>query len=202
MEAVTRPPARPVAPLFSPDWATLLLEGPKRDAYQLPDRLVEALRLHNGESVGDIGAGSGYLMSRLSGAVGPTGRVYEEEIQEEFLPTLRKRAKPLHNVEVVLGKMTDPCLPPQSVDCMLLLTVYHEVQQPVEFLRTLHKAMRPGGRLAIVDFDAAIKGHPEAPDGHWVARQAVIDEARKAGWTLKEEPLFLRSASQFYLIFE
>lgn len=189
---------RPVAPLFSPA-LTSRLEGPERDKWQKPDKIVRALRLRPGETVADIGAGSGYLERRLSRAVGTRGRVYAEEIQPAFLPPLRRRARSLPNVRVVLGTATDPRLPLHSVDCFVLLTVYHEVQQPTAFLRTLHRCARPGARLALIDFDDNRHGMPPAPVNHWVAESDVLAEAQAAGWTPAERHEFL--SSQFFLVF-
>jgi predicted methyltransferase len=194
-----RPRPRPVAPLFDPSQAHSLLEDPKRDRWQQPDRIVRALRLKPGDAVADIGAGSGYLLSYLSKSVGPTGTVYAEEIQEEYLPDLERRAEALRNVRVVLGTAGDPKLPSRSVDCFVLLTVYHEVQQPVSFLHTLQAAARPGARLAIIDFDASRKGDPPAPAGHELPEGDVLVEARAAGWELAERHEFI--SSQFFLVF-
>ncbi len=194
-------PARPVSPLFNPDHAAELLEGAARDKWQQPQKVVEALRLQPGESAADIGAGSGYLMPYLSRGVGARGSVYEEEIQAAFLPALNQKARSCPNVHVVLGRADDPGLPRNSIDCFVLLTVYHEVEHPTAFLRALHRYARPNARLAIIDFDAAIIGNPPAPEGHWVRQQDVIAEAKAAGWELAEQRDFLRSASQFYLVF-
>jgi predicted methyltransferase len=190
---------RAVSPLFDPSQAQTLLEAPDRDAWQKPDEIVAALNLQPGETVADIGAGSGYLISRLSRAVGASGTVYAQEIQKEFLPALQRRAKPLGNVRVILGTADDPRLPERSVDCFVLLTVYHEVQKPVEFLRTLHRFARPGARLAIIDFDAARRGSPPAPTGNDVPEVDVLAEARAAGWELSARHPFL--SSQFFLVF-
>jgi ubiquinone/menaquinone biosynthesis C-methylase UbiE len=124
-----------VAPLFDPARAPDLLDAPDRDRWQQPARVVRALRLRPGDAVADIGAGSGYLLPHLSAAVGPAGRVYAQEIQDAFLPALRRHARALSNVRVVLGTADDPRLPAGGVDCFVLLTVYHEVQRPVAFLR-------------------------------------------------------------------
>lgn len=194
-------PPRSVSPLFNPEHAGELLEGKKRDKWQQPQRLVEMLHLKPGEIVADIGAGSGYLMPYLSRGVGARGCVFEEEIQAAFLPTLRQKAQLRDNVHVILGRADDPKLPHDSVDCFVLLTVYHEVEHPVAFLQTLRQSARPDARLAIIDFDAGIKGDPPAPEGHWIGEQDVIREAEEAGWELAERQEFLRPASQFYLIF-
>jgi ubiquinone/menaquinone biosynthesis C-methylase UbiE len=192
-------PDRYIAPLFEPSRARELLDDPYRDRWQQPARIVRVLRLPSGSTVADVGAGSGYLMRYLSRAVGPNGRVYAEEIQEEFLPTLNRRAQALGNVCVLLGTAEDPKLPEGGVDCFVLLTVYHEVQHPVDFLRTLHRYARPGTRLAIIDFDDNRHGSPAAPLNHWVSENDVLAETRAAGWELSERHEFL--SSQFFLVF-
>jgi arsenite methyltransferase len=191
--------ARIVSPLFDPGQAHAKLEAPDRDKWQQPERLVQALNLKHGDRVADIGAGSGYLLPYLSRAVGTAGKIYAEEIQEAFLPELRNRAKARANVEVTLGTAEDPRLPARDINCFVLLTVYHEVQQPVEFLKSLHRYAKPGARLAIIDFDANRKGDPPAPRGHEVSERDVIAEALAAGWNLKERNEFL--GNQFFLIF-
>ena len=191
--------ARPVAPLFDPNMASARLEGPARDRWQQPERIVEALHLRAGDTVADIGSGTGYLLPYLSHAVGAKGHVVAEEIQDGFLAGLHHRAKLLHNVEVTLGTAEDPNLPSGNVSAFVLLTVYHEVDHPVDFLRTLRKYACPDARLAIIDFDANRKGDPTAPAEHQVAESAVIQEARAAGWELAGRHDFI--SSQFFLVF-
>jgi ubiquinone/menaquinone biosynthesis C-methylase UbiE len=192
-------PLRVPAPLFDPKETSRLLEDPERDRWQQPARIVAALKLRPGATVADIGSGSGYLLPYLSRAVGPAGTVYAEEIQEAFLPALRRRAERLGNARVVLGTATDPNLPAGSIDCFVLLTVYHEIQDAVPFLRALRRAARPDARLAIIDFDQRRRGVPPAPIGHEVAARDVLPEARAAGWRLQEKHEFL--SSQFFLVF-
>lgn len=191
---------RKAAPLFEPGRAGELLDEPGRDAWQQPALLVQHLRLRRGASVADVGAGSGYLLPYLSRAVGPRGVVYAQEIQNEFLPMLNRRARKLGNVRTVKGTADDARLPRRTIDCFVLLTVYHEVQQPVAFLKSLHRAARSGARLAIIDFDADRKGSPPAPIGHEIADVQVIAEAQAAGWLLAQRHEFL--SSQFFLIFQ
>ena len=191
---------RTPAPLFDPALADALLEAPDRDRWQKPKEIVRALRIQPGMSIADVGAGSGYLLTYLSEAVGPTGRLYAQEIQESFLARLRTRSKNLMNVTVVRGTPIDPKLPPGSIDRFVLLTVYHEVQNPIAFLNTLRRYARPGARLAVIDFDADRRGELPAPPGHEVPEGAVISEARAAGWKLSEKHDFL--SSQFFLVFE
>ena len=191
--------ARTVSPLFDPALAPSRLDTHERDRWQQPARIVDALRLKKGDAVADIGSGSGYLLPYLSRAVGPKGAVIAEEVQDGYLAPLRERAHRLPNVRVVMGTVDDPKLPMRAVDAFVLLTVYHEVDHPVDFLKTLRAYARPNARLAIIDFDAARKGDPPAPDGHYVAESAVLQEARAAGWELAERHEFI--SSQFYLVF-
>ncbi len=195
----TEPPPRYVAPLFDPALAPSLLDEPGRDEWQHPGRIVSALNLRQGESVADIGSGSGYLLPHLSRAVGKHGTVYAEEIQSQFLPALKRHAAKLGNIKVVLGSGGDPKLPDHSIGCFVLLTVYHEVQKPVEFLEQLKRAAKPGAKLAIIDFDPDRHGKPPAPVNHWVREEDVIREAQAAGWRVADRYEFI--SSQFFLVF-
>ncbi len=185
--------------LFNPALAETLLEGQKRDRWQKPGQIIAALSLKPGEAVADLGAGSGYFLPFLSRAVGKAGRVYAEEVQEEFLAPLQKRADQLRNVRLVLGREDDPKLP-SPVDCLFLVTVYHEVENGADFLKALHRFARPRARLVLIDFDPARKGPYPAPKGHAISEKTVISEAASAGWTLKRRYEFL--GSQFFLVFQ
>lgn len=191
--------ARRVSPLFDPALAPTRLDTKERDRWQQPARIVAALHLSRGQTVADIGTGSGYLLPYLSHAVGPHGSVIAEEVQEEFLPALRRRARELHNIQVTLGAIEDPKLSVRDVAAFVLLTVYHEVDRPVDFLANLRKYAAPGARLAIIDFDKSRKGSPPAPVGHEISEAAVIQEANAAGWELAARHEFI--PSQFYLVF-
>lgn len=189
---------RPVAPLFSPGDCHKL-EGPERDLWQHPTRIVEALEIQPGQTVADIGSGTGYLIPHLSRAVGSRGRVIAEEIQREFLSPLESRARALGNVSVVLGTPDDPRLPRSAVDHIVLLTVYHEVAARERFLAALRRAARPGAQLAIIDFPPSdAPGHPSPPP-HQLAEEHVLREASAAGWKLDRRETFL--AFQYFLIF-
>ncbi len=157
-----------------------------RDAWQLPQWIVERMRLEPGMVVADIGAGTGYLLPFLSRAVGPEGKVYAVEIQPQLVDHLRKRAAAEHldNVEVVLSTETDAPLP-QPVDRMILLHSYRELAQPIEMLRALKQRMQPTGRLFVIEFlpPPDPSGLPlPLPDEKVRVEPATIEaEARGAG---------------------
>src|SRR3990172_11033533 len=114
--------------LFSPSKIPLL-EDAGRDAWQKPNEILNDLPIKRGQTVADIGAGSGYLTVNLSERVGDTGVVYAVDIQQEMLDYMSKRLaeKGIKNVTLVLGTMEDPKLPPNSLDLAILLSTYHEI---------------------------------------------------------------------------
>ncbi len=125
-----------------------------RDDEQRPHDLIAAMNLKPGATVADVGTGIGYMLPYLSAAVGPQGKVFAEDIFPDFLDKARARAqeKGLTNVEFILGAETDPRLPPASLDAVLLLEVYHHFNYPAKMLAAIDSALKPGGRLYLVDF--------------------------------------------------
>lgn len=131
------------------------LERPEREEEERTDLLVEALALAPGDAVADVGAGSGYLTWRMARRLGPAGRVYAVEIQPLMLDLLRaqmERRGVAERVTPVLGTARDPGLPEASCDLVLLVDVYHELEYPFEVARALVRALRPGGRLVLVEY--------------------------------------------------
>jgi ubiquinone/menaquinone biosynthesis C-methylase UbiE len=130
------------------------LDRPEREKEENPAKLMEALDVKPGQSVADIGAGTGYHSFRLSDKVGPKGKVYAVEIQQEMLDIIAKRMKErgVKNIELVLGKEDDPTLPADTLDMILMVDVYHEFSYPWEMTTAMVKALKPGGRLVFVEF--------------------------------------------------
>ena len=130
------------------------LDRPEREAEEAPSRAVRALQIKPGQVIADIGAGSGYYSVLLSKAVGAEGRVYATDIQPEMLAILRRKleVQSIRNVTLVLGAATETKLPDASVDLALMVDVYHELAQPQAFLQSLKRALRPGGRLVLIEF--------------------------------------------------
>jgi precorrin-6B methylase 2 len=132
------------------------LERPDRETEERTDLLVEAMQLKPREVVADIGAGSGYFCWRMAKLVGPEGKILAVDIQQEMLDLLQRNMakRQITNVDSVLGATDDPKLPPGSVDTILMVDVYHEFDQPYEMLRAMQKALKPGGRIVLVEFRA------------------------------------------------
>jgi ubiquinone/menaquinone biosynthesis C-methylase UbiE len=177
-----------------------VLEGPDRDAWQMPDAVMDALGVADGSSVADIGAGGGWFTVRLARRVGPNGTVYAQDVQPQMLEAIRRRVERegLRNVRTVKGDATNPRLLPSSVDAIIIVDAYHEFENPVALLGHLARALKPGGRLGVVNFTKQ-GGGPGPPAEERVEGSRVVREAALAGHTLLRRETFL--PFQYYLIF-
>lgn len=142
------------------------LERPEREQEERTDLLLQALALKPGKIVADIGAGSGYFTWRMARQVAPGGRVLAVEIQPEMLELLAanmRRRDVAAQVQPILGTERDPRLPAAGVDTILLVDVYHELEYPFEMTQAMVRALKPGGRLVLVEYrgeDAAVPIKP------------------------------------------
>lgn len=134
--------------------AAVWLERPQRSTEERPDLLLGQLTLRPGETVADIGAGTGYLSRSLAQRVGPAGRILAVDIQPEMLALLTRTSRRLGitNIIPVLGTTTDPRLPATAVDLALLVDVYHEFDSPYEMMEGICRAVKPGGRVVFVEY--------------------------------------------------
>lgn len=130
-------------------------DGERRDVIARRDEIVAALELEPGMIVADIGAGTGAFLAPLSAGIGADGKLYAVDIVPAFLEHLRTRAQAeeLRNVEVVEGTPTDVMLPDASIDLMFMCDVYHHIEYPSVYAHSLHRALRPDGRLIVVEFE-------------------------------------------------
>jgi ubiquinone/menaquinone biosynthesis C-methylase UbiE len=131
-----------------------------RDQTQRPRELLAAIGIRKGMTVADIGTGIGYMLPFLAEAVGPDGKVLAEDIFDDFLAQARERAKSsnLTNVTFVKGTEADPSLPESAVDLVFVLDAYHHFDYPEKMLAGIQKALRPGGRLVVVEFYQSAMG--------------------------------------------
>ena len=175
-------------------------EGFSRDSWQQPERVIETLGLEPGDRVADLGSGSGYFTLRLARAVGPTGKVYAVDVDEEMNDYLRERARDagLDNVEVILGEYEDPLLPDGEIDLLLIVNTYHHIHERPSYFRNVQTDLAPDGRVAIVEFDGS-KGWLARLMVHSVPKPEMIGEMREAGYRLDQDLDFLDRQS--FLIF-
>ena len=134
------------------DW----LVRPEREAEEQPEKALDALNLKPGMVVADIGAGVGYMSLRMARRVGPSGKVYANDLQPEMLERLRQNAAKagVTNVVTVLGEAADPKLPANAMDLVLLVDVYHEFSEPQQMLRKIRETLKPDGRLVLLEYRA------------------------------------------------
>jgi len=182
------------------DYWHKVFDDPKRDAWQKPEALIAALQIAPGSTVADLGAGTGYLTARLAKAVGPHGTVLAVETEPTLVAYLRQRAasEQTPNVVPVLTPADRPRLPRGGVDLIVILDTYHHLDRRHVYLPHLVRALRRGGRVAVIDWQAGQLPEGPPPD-HKLPRQQVVDEMRAAGFALAAEPAVL--PYQYVLIF-
>ncbi len=161
------------------------------------ERVMDILGIKPGVTVADIGAGSGWFTVRAARRT-RNAKVYAVDINPAFLQHIRERAQRegFNNIETILDNDYDPLLPPNSVDSVLLMKTYHEIAQPVPFLKNLRKALKPGARVGVIDRNG--RG-----DDHGVDAPVVVDEARQAGYKLAGQYDFVKADQgvDYFLVF-
>jgi precorrin-6B methylase 2 len=132
------------------DW----LERPERESEENVEGALNAISLKPGMTVAEIGAGTGYVALRMARRVGPSGKVYANDVQTEMLERLRRNAAKagIGNVQTVLGGEADPKLPAGQIDLIILVDVYHEFSQPQKMLQGIRAALKPDGRLVQLEY--------------------------------------------------
>lgn len=175
-------------------------EGWGRDGWQQPGRVLAVLEVQPGQRVADIGSGGGYFTFRFARAVGPEGRVYAADIDRQMNDYVERRAAELglDNIETILAATDDPLLPADGVDLIFLCNTYHHLQNRIAYFRGLQRYLRPGGRVAIVDFrrDAHFLIRWA---GHYTEPETLRQELEAAGYRLVVSHDFL--SRQHFLVF-
>lgn len=166
-------------------------EGVNRESWQQPEKVISALGLRPGQEVADLGAGGGYFTFRLARAVSPGGKVYAVDVDPDMTALLGRKAQEegSGNIDVVLAKPDDALLPPGSVDLILTVNTYHHLPERVRYFANLRKALRPQGRIAIIDFDR--RAWFEGLWSHATAPEQIKREMEEAGYRVSEEFDFL-----------
>lgn len=178
-----------------------MLEDPKRDAYQKPQEVMQALGLKQGEAIADIGSGSGYFALRFAAHVGEQGRVYGVDIDPEMVRHLNRRIRDagLTNIQTVLAVPDDPLLRDRSIDRFVVVDTWHHIGDQTKYLGLMKKMLKPGGQVVMIDFHKR-----ELPVGPRlamkIAREDLIRQMETNGFRLATEHAFL--PYQYFLVFE
>ncbi|HUJ50514.1 MAG TPA: class I SAM-dependent methyltransferase [Bryobacteraceae bacterium] len=161
------------------DW----LDRPEREEEEHPDQALQAIGIRRGMVVADVGAGSGVMTFKMAKLVGPSGKVYAVDIQPEMLEILQTRAQrdKVTNVQTVLDTVSDPKLPAGAIDLILLVDVYHEFSQPQAMLDHMREALKPNGRLVLLEYRKEDPTVPILPD-HKMSVSEVKAEVEPEGF--------------------
>ncbi len=173
-------------------------DDPQRDEWQKPHEVILALAPKPDAVIADIGSGTGYFSVRFAHMV-PEGRVYGVDTEPDMVKYLAERAKRLglKNVTAVAGAPDDPRLP-ERADLIILVDTFHHIDDRVRYFRRLHDSLKPGGRIAIIDFRMDSPKGP--PKGSRLTPEDVRGEMKAAGYMLVQEHTFL--PDQYFLIFQ
>ncbi len=175
-----------------------IFEDPNRDRLLQTGKVMDALHLHAGSTIADIGAGGGWFSVRAAKRVGATGHVLAEDINPHAVESIGERAQKEHLPQItpVLGTPDDPRLPANSLDAALMLRVYHEIAHPPVLLGYLHRALKPGARFGVVD-------HPGNGADHGINPEVVRREVERAGFRFVGQYDFTKGDQNDYmLVFE
>lgn len=183
--------------------------GAERDAWQHPARVLDALGVKAGSAVADVGCGRGYFTFKLAEHVGPEGKVYAVDLKEDDLAEIREKAEKqgLTQIETIAGESGDPKLPPGALDVAILVDSFHEMRDYDAMLTGIYKALKPGGRLALID-GIAQPGKPRDDyySVHRMPEEMERADAERNGFHfLREEPGFTRPEPHkdyYFLILE
>lgn len=193
------------APYENPDYGQWVerFEQPGREIYDRRREIVAAAGVKAGMAVADVGAGTGLFSLLFAQEVGPQGKVYAVDVSREFVDNITRRAREqgLKNIVGVVNSQSSTGLAPAAVDLVFLSDTYHHFEQPAAMLASIHRALRPGGRLVVIDFEREPGRSSAWVLGHVRADKAQVKrEIEAAGFRLvADEPLLKEN---FFLLFE
>jgi ubiquinone/menaquinone biosynthesis C-methylase UbiE len=177
-----------------------MLEDPGRDAYQKPAEVLAALDIKPGETIADIGSGSGYFTVRFAKQVGEQGRVFAVDVDPELVRHLNRRLRDagVRNVQTVLAEPDDPLLPDASIDRFAIVDTWHHIEKQADYLALLKRMLKPGGQVVMIDFQK--RELPFGPPLQMkIAREDLVRQMEAAGFRLAKEHTFL--TYQYFLVF-
>ena len=188
---INRPRSEPYAGDLS------IFEGEDRAKNLQIERVMEILKITEGKSVADIGAGSGWFTTRAAKRVGGKGKVFAVEINQEYINYINERAKKenLGNIQTVLGTEDDPKLAGESVDAVLILKTYHEIGQPIKVMEKLRPSLKKDALIGIIDRNGS-------GDDHGIKKEVVIAEMKRAGFAIVDDYDFVKpDGMDYFLVF-
>ena len=185
--------------IFNPNYL-FYLESERRDKWQKPDEVIKALEISKTAVVADIGAGGGYFTEKFSKYLGPAGHVYATDVQDIMIEKLKERVtkRQLKNVEVIRGNFDDPMLPKCSCDVVFFSSVYKEINGRIDYMKKIKTALKPGGRVAIIEFLPGLETLGP-PMNMRLQPEQVIQELSAASFKLVKSYDFL--PREYFLIF-
>jgi ubiquinone/menaquinone biosynthesis C-methylase UbiE len=165
---------------------------------QPPDKVMDTVGLKPGMVVGEVGAGRGRYTVFLAARVGPSGKVYANDINSAGLAYIRERCKRegLDNVETILGRTDDPLLPAGKLDMIIMVLTFHHLSRPVEMFKAMAASLKPGGTIVVLDPDP-VKDHDRGPES--TSREEIEEVAAAAGYELVRVETFLPRDNIFIL---
>lgn len=186
-------PARKTSQPYKGDLS--IFESKDRDEKLQVQRVMDILHIRPGANVADIGAGSGWFSVRAAKRAAPGGTVYAEDINPDSIAYINNRVhrENIPNVKTVLGSEDDPKLPESTIDAVLVMKTYHEIARPVLLLQNLKRSLRDGARIGIIDKNGS-------GEDHGIARDVVIQEMSRAGYSLLEQHDFVKGDGQDYFL--
>lgn len=186
-------------PLLGQDTDSLTLPREVRlNERQPPDLVLKTIGIKLGMTIGEVGAGRGRYTVQIASRIGPSGKIYANDIVEDYLKYIEKRCSDhgLTNVETVLGTLTDPNLPVAALDMVIMVNVVHCLAEPVSLFKNIKKSLKPDGIVAIVE--GSLEKYPDAA-GEWWPRVKHLKIFKEAGYDLFREETFLPHDNIYFL---
>ena len=166
---------------------------------QPPAKVMDAIGVKEGMVIGEVGAGHGRYTVQLAARVGPSGKIYAEDINSASVDHLRERCAKdgIKNIEVILGEVTDPLFPEASLDMVFMVLTYHHLSEPVALLKNLTPSLKSGATVVVIDPDPVKdKGNPSS---EYTSKEEIEREAGEAGFELVRVETFLERDNIFIL---
>lgn len=165
---------------------------------QPPDLVLKTIGIQPGMIIGEVGAGRGRYTVHIASKIGPSGKIYANDIEKDYLQYIETRCADhgLTNVKTILGGLTDPKLPPATLDIVIMVNVVHCLAEPVALFRNIKKSLKPDGVIAIVE--GSLEKYPDAA-GEWWPRSKLLKIYQDAGYDLVREETFLPKDNIYFL---